>query len=78
MATKRAPGTSAAGAVHVPRGGHCLPQERPEHANGPCLGPPALRRKLGEDGSRAAYILSERGVGYRMPAPRDRGTDTAA
>ena len=28
-----------------------------------------LRRKLGEDGSRAAYILNERGVGYRMPAP---------
>ena len=28
-----------------------------------------LRRKLGEDGSRASYILNERGVGYRMPAP---------
>ena len=28
-----------------------------------------LRRKLGEDGSRAAWILNERGVGYRMPAP---------
>ena len=28
-----------------------------------------LRRKLGEDGSRAVYILNERGVGYRMPAP---------
>ena len=28
-----------------------------------------LRRKLGEDGSRVAYILNERGVGYRMPAP---------
>jgi DNA-binding response OmpR family regulator/signal transduction histidine kinase len=28
-----------------------------------------LRRKLGEDGSRAAYILNERGVGYRMPEP---------
>ena len=28
-----------------------------------------LRRKLGEDGTRAAYILNERGVGYRMPAP---------
>ena len=26
-----------------------------------------LRRKLGEDGARAAYILNERGVGYRMP-----------
>ena len=37
-----------------------------------------LRRKLGEDGSRAAYILNERGVGYRMPAPRDRRTDPAA
>ena len=28
-----------------------------------------LRRKLGEDGSRAAWILNERGIGYRMPAP---------
>ena len=28
-----------------------------------------LRRKLGEDGSRAAWILNERGLGYRMPAP---------
>ena len=28
-----------------------------------------LRGKLGEDGSRAAWILNERGVGYRMPAP---------
>ena len=28
-----------------------------------------LRRKLGEDGSRAAYIFNERGVGYRMPEP---------
>ncbi|MDE2761527.1 MAG: response regulator [Gemmatimonadota bacterium] len=28
-----------------------------------------LRNKLGEDGSRAAYIVNERGVGYRMPAP---------
>ncbi len=37
-----------------------------------------LRRKLGEDGSRAAYILNERGVGYRMPAPRDRRPDPAA
>ena len=36
-----------------------------------------LRRKLGEDGSRAAYILNERGVGYRIPAPRDRRTDPA-
>ncbi len=34
-----------------------------------------LRRKLGEDGSSAAYILNERGVGYRMPAPRDHGPD---
>ena len=29
-----------------------------------------LRGKLGEDGAGARYILSERGVGYRMPAPR--------
>ena len=28
-----------------------------------------LRRKLGEDGARASYILNERGLGYRMPAP---------
>ena len=28
-----------------------------------------LRRKLGEDGSRPALILTERGLGYRMPAP---------
>ena len=26
-----------------------------------------LRRKLGEDGAGATYILNERGVGYRMP-----------
>ena len=28
-----------------------------------------LRGKLGESGAGAGYILSERGVGYRMPAP---------
>ena len=28
-----------------------------------------LRGKLGEDGARAAWVLNERGVGYRMPAP---------
>ena len=28
-----------------------------------------LRRKLGEDGSRAGYIVNERGVGYRIPTP---------
>ena len=28
-----------------------------------------LRRKLGEDAASAAYILNERHVGYRMPAP---------
>ena len=28
-----------------------------------------LRHKLGEDGTRAAYIRNERGVGYRMPEP---------
>ena len=32
-----------------------------------------LRRKLGEDGSRAAWILNERGLGYRMPAPVSAG-----
>ena len=30
-----------------------------------------LRRKLGEDAANAAYILNERHVGYRMPAPGD-------
>ena len=34
-----------------------------------------LRRKLGEDGTRAAYIRNERGVGYRMPEPGDSGTN---
>ena len=28
-----------------------------------------VRRKLGDDAARPAYILNERGVGYRMPAP---------
>ena len=28
-----------------------------------------LRRKLGDDAADPAYILTERGVGYRMPAP---------
>ncbi|MDE0075607.1 MAG: ATP-binding protein [Gammaproteobacteria bacterium] len=32
-----------------------------------------LRRKLGEDGSSAAWILNERGLGYRMPGPKCRG-----
>ena len=31
-----------------------------------------LRRKLGDDAARPAYILTERGVGYRMAAPDDR------
>ena len=30
-----------------------------------------LRRKLGDDAARPAYILTERGVGYRMAAPED-------
>ena len=30
-----------------------------------------LRDKLGEDASRPAYILNERGIGYRMRAPAD-------
>ncbi len=30
-----------------------------------------LRRKLGDDAVRPTYILNERGVGYRMPAPSD-------
>jgi len=28
-----------------------------------------LRRKLGDDAARPAYIFTERGVGYRMPGP---------
>lgn len=31
-----------------------------------------LRGKLGEDAARPTYILDERGVGYRMPAPSDQ------
>ena len=30
-----------------------------------------LRRKLGDDAAKPAYILTERGVGYRMASPRD-------
>ena len=30
-----------------------------------------LRRKLGDDAARPAYIFTERGVGYRMAAPGD-------
>ena len=30
-----------------------------------------LRRKLGDDSGSPAYILNERGVGYRMPVPQD-------
>ena len=30
-----------------------------------------LRGKLGDDAARPAYILNQRGVGYRMPAPDD-------
>ncbi len=36
-----------------------------------------LRRKLGEDGTRAAYIRNERGVGYRMPEPDDTSPQDA-
>ena len=36
-----------------------------------------LRDKLGEDGARPAYIINERRVGYRMPAPGDRPTGPA-
>ena len=31
-----------------------------------------LRRKLGDDATQPAYILNERGVGYRMAGPSDR------
>ncbi len=31
-----------------------------------------LRLKLGEDGGRPVYVVNERRVGYRMPAPNDR------
>ena len=30
-----------------------------------------LRRKLGDDSVKPAYILNERGVGYRIPEPKD-------
>ena len=30
-----------------------------------------LRRKLGDDARNPKYILSERGLGYRMPGPDD-------
>ncbi len=30
-----------------------------------------LRRKLGDDADKPAYIITERAVGYRMPAPGD-------
>ena len=30
-----------------------------------------LRNKLRDDSARPAYILTERGVGYRMPGPID-------
>ena len=30
-----------------------------------------IRRKLGDDAARPAYIFTERGVGYRMPDPGD-------
>ena len=29
----------------------------------------SLRRKLGDDAANPVYVLNERGVGYRMPAP---------
>jgi DNA-binding response OmpR family regulator/anti-sigma regulatory factor (Ser/Thr protein kinase) len=29
----------------------------------------SLRRKLGDDAAQPAYVLNERGVGYRMPGP---------
>ena len=32
-----------------------------------------LRRKLGDDAAKPAYILTERGVGYRMPEPGGGG-----
>ena len=31
-----------------------------------------LRRKLGDDAAKPAYMLNERGVGYRMPRPAER------
>ena len=30
-----------------------------------------LRRKLGDDAAKPAWILTERGVGYRMVGPDD-------
>ena len=31
-----------------------------------------LRAKLADDAAKSAWILNERGVGYRMPAPDER------
>jgi len=47
--------------------------------NGPDSGDPdrvrtfikQLRRKLGDDPKRPAWILNERGVGYRIPKPEE-------
>ena len=36
-----------------------------------------LRRKLGEDAANPAYIVNERGVGYRMCEPGENPTDPA-
>ena len=32
----------------------------------------SLRRKLGDDAANPAYVLNDRGVGYRMPRPVER------
>ena len=46
-------------------------RKHPGHVNPKLVhaGVQTLRRKLGEDGFRAAWILSERGLGYHMPPP---------
>ena len=31
----------------------------------------SLRRKLGDDAANPAYVLNQRGVGYRMPGPEE-------
>ena len=49
-------------------------RRRPAGSSGPRLVHAfvkGLRRKLGDDAANPAYILNERGVGYRMPRPGD-------
>ena len=48
------------------RGGHVGTGERRADAR-----IKTLRRKLGDDAAKPAFIRNERRIGYRMPRPRD-------